>query len=57
VERLMRQAGLTGVVRGKRVRNASSSPGGERAGDRVNWDFTDERWGNDDLHRQPQRCE
>jgi hypothetical protein len=53
----MRQAGLTGVVRGKRVRNASSSPGGERADDRVNWDFTDERWGNDDLHRQPQRCE
>jgi putative transposase len=40
VERLMRQAGLTGAVRGKTVRTTVADPGHERAGDRVNRDFT-----------------
>jgi putative transposase len=42
VERLMRRAGLCGVVRGRRVRTTVSEPGRERAGDRVNRDFTAE---------------
>ena len=40
VERLMRQAGLVGVVRGKKVRTTVADPAGRRAGDRVNRDFT-----------------
>jgi putative transposase len=43
VERLMRQAGLTGVVRGRKIRTTVSGPGGQRAGDRVNRDFTAQR--------------
>jgi putative transposase len=43
VERLMRQAGLCGVVRGKKVRTTVADPGHQRAGDRVNRDFTAER--------------
>jgi putative transposase len=40
VERLMRRAGLAGVVRGKKVRTTVADPRGRRAGDRVNRDFT-----------------
>jgi putative transposase len=43
VERLMRGAGLTGAVRGKKVRTTVPDPGHERAGDRVNRDFSAER--------------
>jgi putative transposase len=43
VQRLMRQAGLTGAVRGKTVRTTVPDPGHERAGDRVNRDFSAER--------------
>jgi putative transposase len=42
VERLMRRAGLFGVVRGRKVRTTVPDPGRERAGDRVNRDFTAE---------------
>jgi putative transposase len=43
VERLMRQAGLTGAVRGKKLRTTIGDPGHERAPDRVNRDFTAQR--------------
>jgi putative transposase len=42
VERLMRGAGLAGVVRGKKVRTTVPDVAGQRAGDRVNRDFTAE---------------
>lgn len=47
VERLMRQAGLAGVVRGRKIRTTVSDPGSERASDLVNRDFTAAR---------PNRC-
>ncbi|MFU8876462.1 IS3 family transposase, partial [Micromonospora sp. SL4-19] len=40
VERLMRQAGLTGVVRGKKIRTTIADPGAQRAQDLVQRDFT-----------------
>lgn len=40
VERLMREAGLRGVVRGKTIRTTVTDPGHERAGDLVARDFT-----------------
>ncbi|SCG74808.1 IS3 family transposase [Micromonospora inositola] len=40
VERLMRQAGLAGVVRGKKIRTTIADPAGERAQDLVQRDFT-----------------
>jgi putative transposase len=40
VERLMRQAGLGGVLRGRKVRTTVADAGHERAGDRVNRNFT-----------------
>jgi putative transposase len=40
VERLMRGAGLAGVVRGKKIRTTQPDPGHQRAGDRLNRDFT-----------------
>jgi putative transposase len=40
VERLMRRAGLAGAVRGKKVRTTVADGAGQRAGDRVNRDFT-----------------
>jgi putative transposase len=43
VERLMRAAGLVGVVRGKKVRTTVADPGHQRAGDLVNRDFTASR--------------
>lgn len=43
VERLMREHGLRGVVRGKKVRTTVADPAHERAGDRVNRNFTAER--------------
>jgi len=43
VERLMRQAGLSGAVRGRRVRTTIADPGHQRAGDRLNRDFTAQR--------------
>jgi putative transposase len=42
VERLMRRAGLSGVVRGRKVRTTVAEPGHQRAADRVNRDFTAE---------------
>jgi putative transposase len=42
VERLMRRAGLRGVVRGRKVRTTVSDANHERAADRVNRDFTAE---------------
>ncbi|MFD3458045.1 IS3 family transposase [Streptomyces sp. NPDC058691] len=39
VERLMRQAGLTGAVRGRRIRTTTPGKDGRRAGDLVNRDF------------------
>ncbi|MBU8855754.1 MULTISPECIES: IS3 family transposase [unclassified Micromonospora] len=47
VERLMRDAGLTGVVRGKKIRNTVADPGHQRAADLLNRDFTAAR---------PNRC-
>ncbi|MFI7431745.1 IS3 family transposase [Micromonospora sp. NPDC049836] len=47
VERLMRDAGLTGVVRGKKIRTTTADPGHERAADLLNRDFTAAR---------PNRC-
>jgi putative transposase len=43
VERLMRRAGLCGAVRGRKVRTTIADSGHQRAGDRVNRDFTAER--------------
>jgi putative transposase len=43
VERLMRQAGLAGAIRGRKVRTTVSDPAGTRAADRVNRDFTAHR--------------
>lgn len=43
VERLMRQAGLAGAVRGRKVRTTVADPAGGRAADRVNRDFTANR--------------
>lgn len=40
VERLMRDAGLAGVVRGRRIRTTVADAGHERAGDLLNRDFT-----------------
>lgn len=40
VERLMREHGVAGVVRGKKIRTTIADPGGQRATDRVNRDFT-----------------
>ncbi|WP_162959024.1 IS3 family transposase [Micromonospora tulbaghiae] len=40
VERLMRGAGLVGVVRGKKIRTTVADPGHERAADLLNRDFT-----------------
>ncbi len=40
VERLMRQLGITGAVRGKTVRTTVSDPGGKRAADLVKRQFT-----------------
>ncbi|MFG2099953.1 IS3 family transposase [Micromonospora echinaurantiaca] len=40
VERLMRQAGLAGVVRGRKIRTTITDPAGERAQDLVQRDFT-----------------
>jgi putative transposase len=40
VERLMREAGLRGVLRGKKIRTTMADPGHERAGDLVARDFT-----------------
>lgn len=40
VERLMRDAGLRGVVRGRKIRTTVTDPGHERAGDLVARDFT-----------------
>jgi putative transposase len=40
VERLMRDAGLRGVVRGKKIRTTITDPSHERAGDLVGRDFT-----------------
>ncbi|WP_196922394.1 IS3 family transposase [Micromonospora vinacea] len=40
VERLMRDAGLRGVVRGKKIRTTVADPGHERAGDLVARDFS-----------------
>lgn len=39
VERLMRQTGLAGAVRGRRIRTTVSAGDGHRAGDLVNRDF------------------
>ncbi|SCL35911.1 putative transposase [Micromonospora aurantiaca] len=47
VERLMRDAGLAGVVRGKKIRTTTADPGHERATDLLNRDFTAAR---------PNRC-
>jgi putative transposase len=47
VERLMRDAGLRGVVRGRKIRTTVADPGHERAGDLVARDFTAAR---------PNRC-
>ncbi|AYF26676.1 hypothetical protein CSH63_04185 [Micromonospora tulbaghiae] len=43
VERLMRDCGLTGVVRGKKIRTTMAEPGHERAADLLNRDFTARR--------------
>ena len=43
VERLMRQTGLAGAVRGKKVRTTIAGDSGERAADRLNRDFTAQR--------------
>jgi len=43
VERLMRDAGLAGVLRGKRVRTTVADPSHQRAADRLNRDFTAQR--------------
>ena len=43
VERLMRADGLTGVVRGKKIRTTVADPTGTRAGDLLNRDFTTTR--------------
>jgi putative transposase len=43
VERLMRRAGLVGVVRGRKIATTVREPGHERAGDLVNRDFTAQR--------------
>ena len=47
-ERLMRQLGLHGVRRGKKIRATTPGPGGQRAGDLLGRDFTapapDRRW-------------
>jgi putative transposase len=43
VERLMRQAGLAGAVRGRKVRTTVGDPGQKRACDRLGRDFTAER--------------
>jgi putative transposase len=47
VERLMRRAGLRGVVRGKKIRTTVADPGHERASDLVQRDFSADR---------PNRC-
>ena len=43
VERLMRQAGLRGAVRGKKIRTTVADPAGQRAGDLLCRDFTARR--------------
>lgn len=40
VERLMRSAGLRGVIRGKKIRTTVADPGHQRAGDLVQRNFT-----------------
>ncbi|MGN9914762.1 IS3 family transposase [Phytohabitans sp. LJ34] len=40
VERLMRRAGLAGAARGKKIRTTVPDPRHQRAGDRLNRDFT-----------------
>ena len=47
VERLMRDCGLAGVVRGRKIRTTTADPGHERAADLLNRDFTAAR---------PNRC-
>ena len=47
VERLMREAGLAGAVRGKKIRTTVTDPSHQRAGDLVVRDFT---------ARRPNRC-
>jgi putative transposase len=54
VERLMRQAGLAGVVRGRKIRTTLANPDHHRAGDLIRRDFTagrpNRRWVADFTH-------